>query len=85
MKLRCNCGNDSFEIDIHRDCYDCAHNGFWDDNESEYIYTEKPEGVRTECQENYECQLGSNFNNGCHIYICSKCRKDLDFIPMVEA
>ena len=36
--------------------------------------------ARTESMDNGECVMGSNWNCGCALFICSSCGRDIDFV-----
>lgn len=84
IELKCKCGNNSFKVIKNYSCGDCLHNGFWDNKALEYIYVSDPPGPRTECEYDGQCDTGDNYNQGCHIYICSKCEQIVDHLPFVE-
>ena len=40
--------------------------------------------VRTEAEEEGECEIGTNWNAGCSMYICPACGKHVDFVAFVQ-
>jgi len=39
---------------------------------------------RTECEDSGECDMGTNWNAGCSLYICAECDKTVDFVAFVD-
>ncbi|MCP4558102.1 MAG: hypothetical protein GY836_22085 [Herbaspirillum sp.] len=74
--MKCEkCGNKTFEIEVSKDCDNCGYNGAY--YKDEYVYNERiilKHGLeRTEAEDMFECKMGANHMNGCHIYICLGC------------
>jgi len=40
--------------------------------------------ARTESVDNGECSMGSNWNAGCTLFICSSCGRHIDFVAFTE-
>ena len=80
-KLKCKCGHESFFIIIKHSCKHCQHNGVYVDKD--YIFPEKTDEERTMCNDDRECEIGSNFNGGCYMFICCKCEKLHENLPLM--
>jgi hypothetical protein len=78
------------QVQVRKFCDTCSHNGWKDaDNEDDdWHYGEDiPDEVKHILQEargEDECELGSNFNAGCRIYICAECKEFVEHIPWME-
>lgn len=76
--MKCNkCGNDLFKIEEFK-CDNCKHNGAWDPDKQKYIYDDKiidsKRLDRDQCLVDFNCELGSNHNLGCYMFVCDNCR-----------
>lgn len=74
--MKCKCGNATYKIETSTDCCNCKHNGAYHDEDG-WIYDQglidRLGLARNEAEDSGECELGSSWNAGCHIYICTKC------------
>ncbi len=80
--IKCKCGCAVMRVRKISDCKNCNHNG-WFSDEDGWKYTECGK-ERTEAEDNCECGLGTNFNNGCHLYVCFACDAVAGFLPLVD-
>ena len=39
---------------------------------------------RTESMDDGECAMGSNWNCGCTLFVCSSCGRDIDFLAFTD-
>jgi len=39
---------------------------------------------RTECEDDGECNMGSNWNAGCSLYVCANCGDTVGFVAFVD-
>jgi len=77
MKCKCKCGSNLFYIQQMSCCDDCDQNAAWDEETEEYttdLKTIEDRNLeRDYVSEEGECQMGTAYGLGCHIYICSNC------------
>ena len=68
-------------------CENCSENGAWDDEDQLYTtdmkVIEEKALERNAVDEQGECNLGSSFGAGCHMYRCCKCNA-ITNMPIIE-
>jgi hypothetical protein len=76
MEKCASCGAALFTVEERPRCGDCPDNGLWDSETRVYLYPDTlpfPDHDRDQCNMEWECRLGANFNAGCHITTCAVC------------
>jgi len=75
METCAQCGAALFTVQERSRCDDCPKNGVMVPGGTDYLYVydTPPGAVRTQCLDDWECRLGSNFNAGCRILTCAVC------------
>jgi len=94
MKIKCDCGSETFVIEERKTCKGCENNpcvgcfvccpenNEWKECENEGMA--ECDSFLSSSSENGECDMGTNHDNGCIITSCSVCSKILRFIPYAE-
>ncbi len=47
-----------------------------------YEYPVSTDCIRTECEDENECDYGENTNGGCVLLSCAKCKRMVQFFPL---
>ncbi len=66
---------------IRTDCDVCKSNGIYDDDNEEYVYTIETDNPRTQVADEGECEHGTTYGDGCHMYMCEGCHEFVDYLP----
>ncbi len=86
--MKCpKCENNLFLIEIIPCCDDCTENAAWDPDECEYVtdlkIIDEKDLERNHVSEEGECEYGTAYGAGCHMFICNKCHYKTNW-PAIE-
>ncbi len=86
--MKCSkCKNNKFFIELEPCCEECEANAAFDPDLDEYIYDleiiESKDLERNHVNREGECDYGSTYGAGCHMYICTECTTIIN-MPFVE-
>ncbi len=91
MKIVCkDCGRATMLISKRHDCNKCKHNGLVTDEDTSNFWhydsedREETTEIMTSAETNGECQMGSNWDAGCVLFVCPDCEKVVDYVAFVD-
>ncbi len=88
--MKCKkCGFTAFGITTIPCCSECRENGAWDGESDcwthdEKVIQEKNLG-REQVAEEGQCNMGTAYGAGCHLFRCDNCQSLQDHLPMSDS
>lgn len=80
--LKCKkCNSEKMLVIIRTECDKCEHNGIYDDNNEEYVYTIETDEKRTQVDDEGQCEYGTADGEGCHMFMCAGCHEFVAYLP----